>query len=92
MDSKPVDILILTSSRSLKEKRMFALGRYRRLVGKLYYLTIIQPRCLFQVSVESQLIDKPKSTCIGKPFLEFFRYLKGAPGHGLLYRRHRQGI
>jgi len=36
-------------------------GRYRRLVGKLNYLTVTKPDIIFVVSVVSQFLSTPKS-------------------------------
>ena len=64
------------------------LERYRRLVGKLNYLTITRPDIAYLVSVVSQYISSPivdhwavveQIPC----------YLKGGPGRGILYSNHR---
>ena len=60
-------------------------GRYRRLVGKLNYLTITRPDISFAVSVVSQFMQKPLVPH-WNAVLRIVRYLKGAPGRGLLYR------
>ena len=68
-------------------------GRYRRLVGKLNYLTITRPDISFSVSVVSQFLQSPCDShwdaviCI-------LRYIKSAPGQGVLYenRGHTQVI
>ena len=60
------------------------LGRYRRLVGKLNYLTITRPNISFLVSVVSQL---PQSPCDSHwdAIVRIVRYIKGTPGQGVLY-------
>ena len=60
-------------------------GRYRRLVGKLNYLTITRPDISFAVSVVSQFMQKPLVPH-WNAVLRIVRYLKGAPGRGLLYK------
>ena len=60
-------------------------GRYRRLVGKLNYLTITRPDISFAVSVVSQFMQNPRIPH-WDAVLRIVRYLKGAPGHGLLYK------
>ena len=59
--------------------------RYRRLVGKLNYLTISHPDISFAVSVVSQYMAAP---CLPhwEASLRIVRYLKAHPGRGLLYR------
>ncbi|XP_070031131.1 uncharacterized mitochondrial protein AtMg00810-like [Nicotiana tomentosiformis] len=59
-------------------------GRYRRLVGKLNYLTITRPDISFVVSVVSQFLQ---SSCDSHwdAAIRILRYVKGSPGQGLLY-------
>jgi len=58
--------------------------KYRRLVGKLNYLTVTRLDISFAVSVVSQFLNSPcvdhlnAITCI-------LKYIKGSPGKGLLY-------
>ncbi|XP_052728811.1 secreted RxLR effector protein 161-like [Vigna angularis] len=58
--------------------------RYRRLVGKLIYLTITRPDLSFAVGVVSQFMQAP---CIDhwNALIRILRYVKKAPGQGLLY-------
>ena len=59
--------------------------RYRRLVGKLNYLTITHPNVSFAVSVLSQYMRDP---CLPQweAVIRIVRYLKLHPGRGLLYK------
>jgi len=59
-------------------------GRYRRLVGKLNYLTITRPDITFAVSVVSQFLSAPRTGHMDA-VLRILRYLKKTPGKGLLY-------
>lgn len=59
-------------------------GRYRRLVGKLNYLTITRPDIAFPVSVVSQFMATPRVTHM-EAVIRILRYLKGTPGVGLVY-------
>lgn len=56
---------------------------YRRLVGKLNYLTVTCPDIAYPVNIINQFMSSPKIahwTALG----EIFYYLKGAPKHGIL--------
>ena len=62
-------------------------GRYRRLVGRLNYLTITRPDISFAVSVVSQFLQSP-CTSHWNAVVRILRYVKSAPGKGLLYEDH----
>ena len=59
-------------------------GQYRRLIGRLLYLTILRPDICFVVNKLSQYMSSPRT-----PHLEalhhLLRYLKSSPGQGLLF-------
>ena len=59
--------------------------RYRRLVGKLNYLTITRPDIAFSVSVVSQFMNSPR-TSHWNAVMHILSYLKKAPGRGILYK------
>ncbi|GAV76750.1 hypothetical protein CFOL_v3_20223 [Cephalotus follicularis] len=59
--------------------------KYRRLVGKLNYLTVTQPDIVFSMSVVSQFLATPK-IIHWNAVIQILRYLKGNPGPGLVYR------
>lgn len=57
---------------------------YRRLIGRLIYLTITWPEIMYSVHILSQFMQEPR-----KPHLDvvhhLLRFLKGAPGQGLYF-------
>ncbi|RVW72973.1 Retrovirus-related Pol polyprotein from transposon RE1 [Vitis vinifera] len=68
-------------------------GRYRRLVGKLNYLTITRPDISFPVSVVSQFLQSPCDSH-WDAVIRILRYIKSTPGQGVLYenRGHTQVV
>lgn len=60
-------------------------GMYRRLVGKLIYLTVTRPDITFAVSVVSQHMQTPLQSHL-QAVRRILLYLKKAPGQGLVYR------
>ena len=62
--------------------------RYRRLVGKLNYLTVTRPDIAHPVSVVSQYMS---SLIVDNwaAVQHILCYLKGASGRGILYSNHR---
>jgi len=58
--------------------------KYRKLVGKLNYLTITRHDMSFAISVVSQFLN---SSCVNhlNAVTRILKYIKGSPGKGLLY-------
>jgi hypothetical protein len=61
--------------------------RYQRLVGKLIYLGHTRPNITYVVSVVSQFIHAPSEAHMDA-VNRILRYLKSAPGRGLMFSRH----
>lgn len=59
-------------------------GRYRRLVGKLNYLTLTRPDISFPVSVVSQFLNSPCDSH-WNAVVRILKYIKRAPGNGLVF-------
>lgn len=57
---------------------------YRRLVGKLLYLTITQPNLAYSVNRLSQFMSKPKEPHL-KAMYKILHYLKASPRQGIFY-------
>ena len=61
--------------------------RYQRLVGRLIYLTHTRPDISFAVSVVSRYMHDPRKDHMDAVY-QILRYLKGALGKGLIFRKH----
>ncbi|CAN1132933.1 Retrovirus-related Pol polyprotein from transposon TNT 1-94 [Linum perenne] len=62
---------------------------YQRLVGKLIYLGHTRPDISYSVGIVSQHMHNPNAEHM-EMVLRILKYLKGAPGKGLLFRRSTQ--
>lgn len=57
---------------------------YRRLIGKLIYLTVTRPKISYAVHVRSQFMNTPTEEHLQAGH-KILRYLKNAPAQGLYY-------
>ena len=89
LEAKPCSSLMAQSLHLTIEGKLFGdLERYRRLVGKLNYLTVTRPDIAHSISVVSQYMSSP--TVDRYAIVKHIQcYLKGAPGRGILYGNHR---
>lgn len=58
---------------------------YRRLVGKLIYLTVKRPDISYAVSVVSQFMQKPQTHWTA--IIRILKYLKSTPKQGIFYKK-----
>ena len=62
-------------------------GRYQWLVGRLIYLSHTRPDIAYAVSVVSQFMHSPSEEHMDAVY-RILRYLKCAPGKGLLFSKN----
>lgn len=62
-------------------------SQFRKLIGKLLYLTITRPDITFSVSYLSQFLAKNTLTHFHAG-IKILKYIKNAPGKGILYKRN----
>ncbi|KAH9696165.1 retrovirus-related pol polyprotein from transposon RE1 [Citrus sinensis] len=62
-------------------------GRYQRLVGRLIYLSHTRPDITYAVSIVSQFMHSPSEEHMDAVY-RILRYLKCAPGKGLLFSKN----
>ena len=93
LDCKPVDTPMDPNTKLVPEygEPLKDPSRYQGLVGRLNYAILTRPDISFAVSVVSQFLQAPCSDHWDAVVL-ILRYLKGAPGQGLLYedKGHQQ--
>lgn len=85
---KPVDSPIEVNHRlQSKIGKEVDKERYQRLVGKLIYLSHTRPDISYAVSVVSRYMHDPRVSHLEAVY-RILRYLKSAPGRGLLFSRN----
>ena len=87
LDCKPVDTLMDPNGKLVPrqgEPLRRDPRRYRRLVGKLNYLTITRPNISFPMSVVSQFLQSPCDS-YWNAVIRILCYIKGSPCQGVLY-------
>ena len=93
LDCKPVDTPMDLNVKLVPRQRepLQELGRCRRLVGRLNYLSISRPYISFPMSVVSQFLQSPFDGHWDAA-VRILCYVKGTPGQGVLYgnRGHTQ--
>ena len=88
LGAKPASTPMIPNLQLTKEGELLEdPGRYRRLVGKLNYLTVTRPDIAYSVSVVSQYMSNP-TVNHWAAVEQILCYLKGAPGRGILYKNH----
>ena len=88
LGAKPCSTLMAPNVQLTKEGELFEdPKRYRRLVGKLNYLTVTRPDIAYSVSVLSQYMSSPTINHWAA-VKHILCYLKEAPRRGILHKKH----
>ena len=89
LGAKPCSSPMALSVHLTREGKLFENPeRYKRLIGKLNYLTVTRPDIAHSVSVVSQYMSSP-TVDNWAAVQHILCYLKGASGRGILYSNHR---
>ena len=88
LGAKPCSTPMAPNVQLTKEGELFEdPERYRKLVGKLNYLTVTRLDIVYSVSVLSQYMSSP-TVNHWVAVEHILCYLKKAPGRGILYKKH----
>ena len=87
LGSKPTNFPMEENHRLalVKGKVLDDLSRYRHLMGRLIDLTISRPKLCYVAHILSQFTQEPQEEHLDA-VRQVLRYLKGAPGYGILLR------
>lgn len=88
-DCKPVATPLIVNEKLKKEDggKEVDVSVYRSLVGSLLYLTATRPDSMYETSMLSRFMHKPKQNHFGAA-KRVLRYIKGTLGFGILYERN----
>ena len=89
LGAKPADVPMEPNLDMWKEDDDFEdSAQYRRLVGKLIYLTVTRPDIAHVMGLISQFMEKPKK-CHQEADCNILRYIKKSPGKGLWFKKNK---
>ncbi|KAE8665999.1 CBS domain-containing protein CBSCBSPB3 [Hibiscus syriacus] len=90
LDCKPVETPMEPGLKFCKEMTENPVNKesYRRLVGKLIYLSLIRPDIAYSVSIVSQHMSDPREEHL-EAVNRILRFLKFTPGAGLIFRKNQ---
>ncbi|XP_013594651.1 PREDICTED: uncharacterized mitochondrial protein AtMg00810-like [Brassica oleracea var. oleracea] len=87
LGSKPATTPMEMNHRLLADKSPLCVNpvKFRRVVGRLVYLTITRPYLSYAVHLLSQVMHEPREAH-WEAVMRVLRYLKGSPGQGIMLR------
>ncbi|XP_022008266.1 uncharacterized mitochondrial protein AtMg00810-like [Helianthus annuus] len=84
--SCPIEQNHVLTKLTMQESKTVDVTQYQKLIGKLIYLSHTRPDIAYSVHYLSQFMHKPTETHTQIAF-KVLRYLKGAPGTGILFKK-----
>ncbi|XP_074293395.1 secreted RxLR effector protein 161-like [Silene latifolia] len=83
--AKPVNTPIIPNHKLALAKGYILkdLMKYRRIVGRLIYLTITRPDLVYSVHILSQFVNEPRKEHLDA-LIRVVRYIKGTPSKGII--------
>ncbi|KAD3641543.1 hypothetical protein E3N88_30767 [Mikania micrantha] len=87
IDCKPAETPMVANQKLFMEEGapLTDKEQYQRLVGKLIYLSHTRPDIAYVVGIVSQFMHQPQESHM-EAVWRIIRYLKGTPGHGVLFK------
>ena len=89
IDYKPAKTSIVANHglQIIKEEKLADKGKYKKIIGKLIYLSHTRPNIAYAVGIVSRFMHMPQTQHMNV-FISILRYLKGTIGRGIVLRKN----
>lgn len=89
LDAKPLSVPMDPSIKfnDTDGTPLYDISQYRRLIGRLMYLTVSRPDITYAVNRLSQFMANPRTPHLQTVY-QILQYLKATPGQGILFPAH----